>query len=98
MTDLLDIRSPNDSASGAAGDAGTGSIAQASCHSDKVAVREAAKAAGSGETLARYARDYPVGPHDQPQSMCPAFGALRVGLRMRRTASVLCGSDRKSVV
>ncbi len=37
-------------------------------------------------------RDYPLGPHDQPQSMCPAFGALRVGLRMRRTASVLCGS------
>jgi chlorophyllide a reductase subunit Y len=24
--------------------------------------------------------------------MCPAFGSLRVGLRMRRTASVLCGS------
>lgn len=32
------------------------------------------------------------GPHDQPQTMCPAFGALRVGLRMRRTATVLCGS------
>ena len=32
------------------------------------------------------------GPHDQPQSMCPAFGALRVALRMRRTASVLVGS------
>ena len=30
----------------------------------------------------------PVGPHDQPQSMCPAFGSLRVGLRMRRTATV----------
>src|SRR5690606_30142036 len=28
----------------------------------------------------------------QPQSMCPAFGALRVGLRMRRTASVLSAS------
>jgi 3,8-divinyl chlorophyllide a/chlorophyllide a reductase subunit Y len=24
--------------------------------------------------------------------MCPAFGSLRVGLRMRRTATVLCGS------
>jgi chlorophyllide a reductase subunit Y len=36
--------------------------------------------------------DYPRGPHDQPQSMCPAFGSLRVGLRMRRTASVLSGS------
>ena len=35
----------------------------------------------------RYAADYPRGPHDQPQSMCPAFGSLRVGLRMRRTAT-----------
>ena len=32
-------------------------------------------------------QDYPQGPHDQPQSMCPAFGSLRVGLRMRRTAT-----------
>jgi len=32
------------------------------------------------------------GAHDRPQSMCPAFGSLRVGLRMRRTASVLVGS------
>ena len=38
--------------------------------------------------LDRYAADYPQGgPHDQPQSMCPAFGSLRVGLRMRRTAT-----------
>jgi chlorophyllide a reductase subunit Y len=36
-------------------------------------------------------QDYPKGPHDQPQSMCPAFGSLRVGLRMRRTATVLSG-------
>ncbi|WP_082536811.1 MULTISPECIES: chlorophyllide a reductase subunit Y [unclassified Roseateles] len=43
-------------------------------------------------TLERYAADYPKGPHDQPQSMCPAFGALRVGLRMRRTATILSGS------
>ena len=33
-----------------------------------------------------------TGAHDQPQTMCPAFGSLRVGLRMRRTASVLVGS------
>lgn len=33
-----------------------------------------------------------AGAHDQPQSMCPAFGALRVALRMRRTATVLVGS------
>ena len=32
------------------------------------------------------------GPHDQAQTMCPAFGALRVGLRMRRTATILVGS------
>ena len=44
------------------------------------------------ETRERYAADYPVGPHDQPQSMCPAFGSLRVGLRMRRTATILSGS------
>jgi 3,8-divinyl chlorophyllide a/chlorophyllide a reductase subunit Y len=63
-----------------------------SCSSGKAELREAAKAAGKGEVLQGYARDYPVGPHDQPQSMCPAFGSLRVGLRMRRTATVLSGS------
>lgn len=57
-----------------------------------VELARAADAAGKSEVLARYAADYPVGPHDQPQSMCPAFGSLRVGLRMRRTASVLSGS------
>jgi 3,8-divinyl chlorophyllide a/chlorophyllide a reductase subunit Y len=51
-----------------------------------------ARAAGKSETLDRYAKDYPKGPHDQPQSMCPAFGSLRVGLRMRRTATILSGS------
>lgn len=55
-------------------------------------MREAARKAGKSEVLAQYAADYPVGPHDQPQSMCPAFGSLRVGLRMRRTATVLSGS------
>ena len=55
-------------------------------------MRKAAAAAGMSDTLARYAKDYPAGPHDQPQSMCPAFGSLRVGLRMRRTATVLSGS------
>jgi chlorophyllide a reductase subunit Y len=52
----------------------------------------AARAAGKSETLDRLALDYPKGPHDQPQSMCPAFGSLRVGLRMRRTATILSGS------
>ncbi|HEX7532956.1 MAG TPA: chlorophyllide a reductase subunit Y [Methyloceanibacter sp.] len=55
-------------------------------------MRRAAEEAGKSETLQRYAADYPLGPHDQPQSMCPAFGSLRVGLRMRRTATVLSGS------
>ncbi len=62
-----------------------------SCHSKGDELRRAAEAAGV-EAIARYERDYPVGPHDQPQSMCPAFGSLRVGLRMRRTATVLSGS------
>ncbi|MBX7483517.1 chlorophyllide a reductase subunit Y [Qipengyuania qiaonensis] len=55
-------------------------------------MREAARKAGQHELLDRYEKDYPKGPHDQPQSMCPAFGSLRVGLRMRRTATVLSGS------
>lgn len=58
----------------------------------KETMREAARAGGKSDLLDRYAADYPVGPHDQPQSMCPAFGSLRVGLRMRRTATVLSGS------
>ena len=53
---------------------------------------EAARAAGNSEVLDRYTADYPQGPHDKPQSMCPAFGSLRVGLRMRRVATVLSGS------
>lgn len=44
------------------------------------------------EAMRQFAQDYPRGPHDQPQSMCPAFGSLRVGLRMRRTATILSGS------
>ncbi len=62
------------------------------CHAGKDEMLRAAKAAGKSETLEQYAQDYPAGPHDQPQSMCPAFGSLRVGLRMRRTATVLSGS------
>ena len=65
--------------------------AEGGCGS-KDTLRDAAITAGKSEILDRYAVDYPQGPHDQPQSMCPAFGSLRVGLRMRRTASVLSGS------
>ncbi len=66
------------------------------CHSGGESMLAAAKAAGKSDTLDQYAKDYPknpaAGPHDQPQSMCPAFGSLRVGLRMRRTATILSGS------
>jgi chlorophyllide a reductase subunit Y len=62
------------------------------CHGGKDVMLEAAKKAGKTEILDQYAKDYPLGPHDQPQSMCPAFGSLRVGLRMRRTATILSGS------
>jgi chlorophyllide a reductase subunit Y len=64
----------------------------AGCHAGAKTLHEAAAAAGKSEILERYAADYPKGPHDQPQSMCPAFGSLRVGLRMRRTATILSGS------
>ena len=52
----------------------------------------AAREAGQGPLMDRLKADYPVGPHDKPQSMCPAFGSLRVGLRMRRVATILSGS------
>ena len=62
------------------------------CHAGKDELLKAAASAGKSEVLEQYAQDYPKGPHDQPQSMCPAFGSLRVGLRMRRTATILSGS------
>jgi chlorophyllide a reductase subunit Y len=67
-----------------------------SCSQGAEQMRSQAEQAGKAEVLAQYDRDYPrlpeQGPHDQPQSMCPAFGSLRVGLRMRRVATVLSGS------
>jgi 3,8-divinyl chlorophyllide a/chlorophyllide a reductase subunit Y len=75
-----------DAANGPAATGGSG------CHAGGDLLRQSAREAGKTETLDRYAQDYPKGPHDQPQSMCPAFGSLRVGLRMRRTATVLSGS------
>ncbi len=62
------------------------------CHAPAGEMERAARAAGKSEILDQYAADYPQGPHDKPQSMCPAFGSLRVGLRMRRVATVLSGS------
>ncbi|MCB1519057.1 MAG: chlorophyllide a reductase subunit Y [Hyphomicrobiaceae bacterium] len=96
---------PDTSSVEAAGDAeSTGGVAIAGagdvaahgdglgCHGGRDAMLKAAAKAGKSEILDQYAEDYPKGPHDQPQSMCPAFGSLRVGLRMRRTATVLSGS------
>jgi len=80
--------SPRRGADEAAGAVASG----ADCHAGRDELQRAARAAGHSEILDRYAEDYPTGPHDQPQSMCPAFGSLRVGLRMRRTATVLSGS------
>jgi chlorophyllide a reductase subunit Y len=82
---MASIETPLGTASAPTGD-GLG------CHAGKDTLVAAANAAGKSEVLDRYAADYPVGPHDQPQSMCPAFGSLRVGLRMRRTATILSGS------
>ncbi len=77
-TDRIDLGAPESEGAG--------------CHAGAGTMHEAAAKAGKSEILDRYAADYPKGPHDQPQSMCPAFGSLRVGLRMRRTATILSGS------
>jgi chlorophyllide a reductase subunit Y len=61
------------------------------CHS-KDDFATATANSGNAEILETFAKDYPVGPHDKPQSMCPAFGSLRVGLRMKRVATLLSGS------
>jgi chlorophyllide a reductase subunit Y len=63
-----------------------------SCHGGRDRMLDAARAAGKSEHMAQLLSDYPRGPHDQPQSMCPAFGSLRVGLRMKRVATILSGS------
>lgn len=62
------------------------------CHAPGAQMEAAARASGMSEILDQYAADYPQGPHDKPQSMCPAFGSLRVGLRMRRVGTMLSGS------
>lgn len=62
------------------------------CHAGAREMEAAARGAGQSDLLDRYATDYPQGPHDKPQSMCPAFGSLRTGLRMRRVGTILSGS------
>jgi chlorophyllide a reductase subunit Y len=84
--------SPPDSGDAYGASNGGESGGGAGCHGGADTMRDAAAKAGKSEVLDQYAKDYPKGPHDQPQSMCPAFGSLRVGLRMRRTATVLSGS------
>jgi len=64
----------------------------ASCHGGRERLLAANQAEERSTVLGELVADYPLGPHDQPQGMCPAFGSLRVGLRMRRTATVLSGS------
>jgi chlorophyllide a reductase subunit Y len=83
---LADVSADLPAAPGAAPVDGMG------CHAGAAEMDRAARAAGKSEILDQYARDYPQGPHDRPQSMCPAFGSLRVGLRMRRVATILSGS------
>ena len=95
MTDFIpidDLEATATTADGVAVDLAATKGDGLGCHAGAGELRRAADAAGKSEILARYAADYPAGPHDQPQSMCPAFGSLRVGLRMRRTATVLSGS------
>jgi chlorophyllide a reductase subunit Y len=82
---MTDLRQPG--ATAAAGGPADG----LGCHAG-AEMEAAARAAGNSDLLEGFARDYPKGPHDKPQSMCPAFGSLRVGLRMRRVATVLSGS------
>ena len=74
------------------GDIATPFVPDASCHGGRETMQAAARAAGKSALMDGFEKDYPRGPHDQPQSMCPAFGSLRVGLRMRRTAMILSGS------
>ncbi len=62
------------------------------CHGGRERMLDAARAAGKSDGMDKLMADYPRGPHDQPQSMCPAFGSLRVGLRMKRVATILSGS------
>jgi len=80
---------PASSAASPAGQAAE--AASAGCHATGE-MAAAARSAGQSELLEQFAKDYPQGPHDKPQSMCPAFGSLRVGLRMKRVATVLSGS------
>lgn len=83
-TPIIDAASDTEAAPGNANGLG--------CHAGAEQMKAAAIASGKKELLEGFEKDYPMGPHDQPQSMCPAFGSLRVGLRMRRVGTILSGS------
>jgi 3,8-divinyl chlorophyllide a/chlorophyllide a reductase subunit Y len=88
----LDKAPPTKTSKQRAGNSPQAAPAASGCHGGRAEMARAAEAGGNAELMARLKADYPQGPHDQPQSMCPAFGSLRVGLRMKRTATVLSGS------
>jgi len=87
-TDEVEVLTGSDTSSDAPAPAGDGF----GCLAGAAEMEAAAKASGNAELLEQFAKDYPQGPHDKPQSMCPAFGSLRVGLRMRRVGTMLSGS------
>ena len=67
-------------------------IAKTISNASSANTKENAGKGANKELIQSMRKDYPLGPHDKPQSMCPAFGSLRVGLRMRRVATILSGS------
>ena len=84
---VREIETPEGAAAPAGGD-GMG------CHAGAAEMEAAARMAGKSEILDQYAADYPQGPHDKPQSMCPAFGSLPADVR----ADVAAVLERSSLV
>ena len=64
------------------------------CHGGRETMLEAAKRRRQErERSLQLLETYPqAGRTTSPRAMCPAFGSLRVGLRMRRVATILSGS------
>jgi chlorophyllide a reductase subunit Y len=63
-----------------------------SCASGAEKMKAQAMASGKSELMDRLEADYPTGPHDQPQSMCPAFGSLACRPAHAPHGTVLSGS------
>ena len=49
------------------------------CHAGASTMMEAARAAGKSDILDQYARDYPQGPHDQPNPCARPLGRCAWG-------------------